>query len=934
MRGPAHKNTAFQCRWSRGSRQRNPNLRMEIDQVPDTNHTPEPPRTGNLDFLRDGSSPSAPEPVVPEDDIDFDPAELEIDLGVPDPIDNPPPTPSVAAPSEIAAHYPPALLRDDPSMRTTASILASEGFRLVPTTSVATPNRPGVNAQKNPGSLIGKNWHEKASANPETLDAWFCETGTTDPDGRRRGLYRAVPWSTMGIGYVVGPDHVVVDIDDSDSVPAHIWPYLDTCSRYQSTSANDSKRGHYVYRKPTGYHFASGGITATPGKGSPGEIRTGNSIAISAPTPHTKANLGRRYQWQRTGCIEVMPPEVAEWCQSRHSATTFNGHTITSSAADMHDLDEFCATTTTANHPDVVNGQTEFLRAQVYTVGLALHPAALNATVNVLALAAHDYCTGVDALTAMQQAFVDIRTDTSRPGNHADEDAAETEFQGIAEWALGRVRAHQNVDPEGYKFHVAAQAESWYGIKHAIPRPPGFTEDTTPLIVPSPHVTMDSARHLTATHFTTDGHTTLRFWNDRWLRWRDGYWNGIDEHQLRQTIYAAFEHARYLEEPGKPTKAWNPNRNKVTNVIDALRGIVLLDSAVQPPSWPTGAPAGYPAEELLALRSGLLHLPTRTLHPHTPAYFNLNSLNFEYDTSNTSPTEWLRFLESVWPDDPEAIATLQEWFGYVLSGRTDIQKMMLIQGPPRSGKGTVGRILTELIGNANVAGPSLKHVGMNFGLEGLIGKQLAIVADAHLSRSASAIDIIENLKAISGEDVRTVDRKNKTSWTGRFPTRFMIMANELLKLVDNSGALASRFIIITMATSFIGHEDIGLTDRLLEELPQILSWSLQGYDRVAATGTITEPASSLSAKNMLAVIGSPIKEFIDDCCTVAEGAEVNTVELHQAYTQWCADQEVDHPQDGAIFGKSLNAVNPTIKRVDRRSGTTRWRAYSGIRLGS
>jgi putative DNA primase/helicase len=59
---------------------------------------------------------------------------------------------------------------------------------------------------------------------------------------------------------------------------------------------------------------------------------------------------------------------------------------------------------------------------------------------------------------------------------------------------------------------------------------------------------------------------------------------------------------------------------------------------------------------------------------------------------------WLDFLNDLWPDDAESIDTLQEIAGYLLTARTDLQKFFMIIGPPRSGKGTIIRVLTALLG--------------------------------------------------------------------------------------------------------------------------------------------------------------------------------------------------------------------------------------------
>ena len=49
-----------------------------------------------------------------------------------------------------------------------------------------------------------------------------------------------------------------------------------------------------------------------------------------------------------------------------------------------------------------------------------------------------------------------------------------------------------------------------------------------------------------------------------------------------------------------------------------------------------------------------------------------------------------------------------------------IQKMLLMQGPTRGGRGTIGRVLTALIGEASVAGLTLDDLSKDFGMEHLI----------------------------------------------------------------------------------------------------------------------------------------------------------------------------------------------------------------------
>src|SRR5439155_9381078 len=141
---------------------------------------------------------------------------------------------------------------------------------------------------------------------------------------------------------------------------------------------------------------------------------------------------------------------------------------------------------------------------------------------------------------------------------------------------------------------------------------------------------------------------------------------------------------------------------------------------------------------------GLLHVQTRVLHPHDPRLFNTVAVPFAYDAAAGEPTRWLHFLGELWPGDPECIAALQEFFGYVISGRTDLHKILLLVGPTRAGKGVIARILKALVGRGNYAGPTLASLGTNFGLSPLIGKPLAIVSDARLG-GANVHQVVERL---------------------------------------------------------------------------------------------------------------------------------------------------------------------------------------------
>ena len=161
-----------------------------------------------------------------------------------------------------------------------------------------------------------------------------------------------------------------------------------------------------------------------------------------------------------------------------------------------------------------------------------------------------------------------------------------------------------------------------------------------------------------------------------------------------------------FKHPEKGTLPFAPSQAKIDNVVDTLRAVVELDTKAAAPCW-TGAagPVQPSANEIVPMKNGLLHVPTRTLQPHTPYFFCHHSLEFAYAPDADPPKRWLKFLErAVGSVTESSIDALQEIMGYILGGGTRLQKIFMFVGPKRAGKGTIGRVLTGLLGAHSVAG--------------------------------------------------------------------------------------------------------------------------------------------------------------------------------------------------------------------------------------
>ena len=381
-------------------------------------------------------------------------------------------------------------------------------------------------------------------------------------------------------------------------------------------------------------------------------------------------------------------------------------------------------------------------------------------------------------------------------------------------------------------------------------------------------------------------------------------------------------------------------RQRFNEVVHALKARSFLSPLVEAPSWlPAGADHLYDliygeGHEFLPCENVLLHLPTLSRVSHTPHLLAFNALDFAYQAEAPEPAQWTQFLQSLWPDDSEAIATLQEIFGYFLSGDLRQQKLFLLVGPKRAWKGTIARVLRMLLGAANVSGPTLASLGQPFGLEPLIGKRAAIVSDARLGGGADQNAIVERLLSISGEDAIQVPRKFKSAWEGKLGVRFLVLSNELPRFTDASAAIASRFLILTLKQTFYGREDQGLTDRLIGELPGILNWAIAGWQRLAGRGHfMMMPTSSKASADALEELSSPIKAFINEMCAVGLTCRIARGDLFGAWAAWCI-RNGHLAGSNQAFGVRLHAAVPDLRDIRPRERGKQVRMYSGISIRS
>lgn len=428
-----------------------------------------------------------------------------------------------------------------------------------------------------------------------------------------------------------------------------------------------------------------------------------------------------------------------------------------------------------------------------------------------------------------------------------------------------------------------------------------------------------------AERFTApDGHT-LRAWRGEFYRWIKTKYVKVPVDELRADVL------RWLDQIGVE----KPTPKLALDIVECIRAEVMVRGEIEQPVLLGGATAEHP--RWLSMSNGILDMDRAkpgekaALRKHTPQWFSMMALPYPYDPEAKCDT-WFDTLSAIFDGDEERVALLGEWFGYCLTDDTRFHSILLCEGPPRGGKGTVQRALRHVIGADNCCAPRLMSLGELFGLWGLVGKRVAIIPDAHLGRGDKAMQVLETLKSISGEDAVEVHRKNLPPINVRLRVRFHLACNELPKFGDGANALTSRVLILPFRQSFVGKEDRDLEAKIEAEAPGILLWALEGLARLLHQGHFTRPAISIEVEDDFARLVNPLRAFLEDHCEIEAGATVNREQLWLAWSDWC---DINGHLKGSreLLGSRLRVAIPNLDHARPRmaDGTRPW-VYVGIRL--
>lgn len=342
---------------------------------------------------------------------------------------------------------------------------------------------------------------------------------------------------------------------------------------------------------------------------------------------------------------------------------------------------------------------------------------------------------------------------------------------------------------------------------------------------------------------------------------------------------------------------------------------------------------------LLNCPNGVADLRTGLLMPHDRSLLLSNLCPTEFDPNAKHPV-WEQSLAAFTRNHSDLLPFLKTLTGYTIQGDKSEEKIIVLHGPGRAGKGTLIDWLMNALGPdyacAMDANSVLKQKRDSAAASGdivrLEGKRLAIVSEIEKGSRLQE----SWMKQASGNDSLVARGLYQSEREFRPTHQFWFQTNYRPGFDSTDSGNKRRYIEIPfdndLSTDPLVVFDPKLKIRMRQDkefLKAVLAWAVAGAVEWHQKG-LQIPESVDNATAALFAHNDFLSDFTNEMCVVDPGEKVPVKELWDVYKRWCEDQG-EEPAQGRTFNRMMEERGFNRKQA-RVEGGVSVKAWHGIRL--
>ena len=414
---------------------------------------------------------------------------------------------------------------------------------------------------------------------------------------------------------------------------------------------------------------------------------------------------------------------------------------------------------------------------------------------------------------------------------------------------------------------------------------------------------------------------------NKWMEWEEGRWtecfaNGEVEYAKKTCshIYVAAG-ATFATEPDKARK-WATEAISAHNLprINAMLELAKSDPALAVSS------ARLDADPLLlGVGNGVVDLRTGLVQPNSAELYITRHCAADYNPAAECP-RWHQFLEEVFCQDKETIASVQRLLGYSLTGLSREELMVFCVGFGANGKSIFGNVISAIMGPYAKIAPS--------------GTLAARRADDHSARGdvamldgARLVSINELpagmqldeqvVKQLAGREAISARRLYGDYFTFQPQFTAWVRTNHKPIVKGDDDGIWRRIVLLPFRRKFEEHEqNPNLEAELLKERDGILSWMVEGAKQYLRGGIRLSPTMK-AEQNSYRKDSDMIGEFLEERTTARPGERVEQGLLYSHWKGWCE-------QNGTQPGAKKTFTQRITERGFEVKSSNGQRFYSGL----
>jgi len=411
-----------------------------------------------------------------------------------------------------------------------------------------------------------------------------------------------------------------------------------------------------------------------------------------------------------------------------------------------------------------------------------------------------------------------------------------------------------------------------------------------------------------------------------WIYWEDNIWisdeTGHMNRLAKQVAKSIFLEAENEENEDIQKRLYShafssENLKRLSSMVDVAtteKGTTISQSTLDSDKY------------LLGVKNGTVDLKTGSLISSTKSQMITKQANVDFDVDANCPV-WKNALSQMMAGDHDVVEYLQRAVGYSLTGDTREHLLFFLHGFGENGKSVFINIIQKLLNDYAAQTPVstiMKKAKGNIPNDIARLKGARFVSTTETEEDSRISDA--EIKHMTGGDIVTARFLHKEYF--EFTPQFKLWVSGNYKpILGEDHGIWRRVILIPFEVTFDEKtRDDQLENKLLQELPGILNWAIEGCIKWQNQSLKNNPPKKISnATNEYKSDNDRIDSWVYDCCLKDLSSSAKSTELYESFRNWAV----------ANGESSMSHRTFSQKMVERRYAKKRTNAgvvFIGIKL--